>query len=118
MPNVIASRSIANEPSSAWLRRTNPSPSPIERRTRWGSSASGRPSGGWGAIAAAVTTLARQLTASGGDPGPPPRGGAPHREAAARVGGVRRADAGHADQQAAEPRADDVRELVEPEVQR
>ena len=30
MPNVIATRSIANEPMSAWLPRTNRSPSPMD----------------------------------------------------------------------------------------
>ena len=38
IPKVIASRSMANEPMSAWLRRTKRSPSAIERRTATRSS--------------------------------------------------------------------------------
>ena len=62
MPNVIATRSIANDPIRASLRRTNRRPSMIERRTEGGSAAA--PSGSGGDIASRAPTIARQLTAS------------------------------------------------------
>ena len=61
MPNVIADRSIANEPSSAGLRRTKRSPSPIDRRIDRRSPAS---CGSCGDRATTAPTIARQLTAS------------------------------------------------------
>ena len=75
MPNVIATRSIANEPRSAWLRRTNRRPSAIERRTGGRSAPSPRPVGGCGDIAAAAATIARQLTACDRVRGARPRTG-------------------------------------------
>jgi hypothetical protein len=53
MPNVIAARSIANEPTSVRLRRTKRSPSAIER-----ASGSRRASGGGsGRITAVVANI-------------------------------------------------------------
>jgi len=61
MPNVIAARSIANDPSSAGLRRTNARPSAIERPIAGRSLI---PSGSCGESWPSATTIARQLAAS------------------------------------------------------
>src|SRR4051794_29273697 len=119
MPNVIASRSIANEPSSALLRRTKRSPSAIERRTGSRGPSSVEPIGGWGDIAAAAGTLARERAARVEYAGAaPPRPIHDPPKARRARDGVRGADARAPDHEPAEPRPDDVRELRQPEVQR
>ena len=95
MPNVIADRSIANEPSSAGLRRTKRRPSPIERPIDSRSPAELRQLRRQRRRRA--PTIARQLSAS---------------TAYARL------DARGGDQQAAEPRPEHHRQLVEAEVHR
>ena len=82
MPNVIATRSMANEPISARLRRTKRRPSAIERRIG-GCSVSRR--------------RGRQRRQRGGD--------AEHDHEADGVRGVGGADAERGDHQAAERRA-------------
>ena len=62
MPNVIATRSIANEPMSAWLPRTNRRPSPMDCQIP--SCGPSPPIGSCGDIASTAATIARQLAAS------------------------------------------------------
>jgi hypothetical protein len=61
MPKVMATRSIANEPTSAWLPRIAQPPA-IERST--GGCSTTSVCGGCGAITTTAATIARQLTAS------------------------------------------------------
>ena len=64
-PNVIATRSIAKLPDSAWLRRTNRRPSAIDCRIGWRAAAARAAStGGWAESAIADASIARQLMAS------------------------------------------------------
>ena len=66
IPNVIAHRSMKNEPVSARLARTKRSPSPIEASTPGSSSWAARSLrfGRWGESRKAATIIARQLAAS------------------------------------------------------
>ena len=63
MPNVIASRSIANEPFSTELPRTKRRPSAIALPMP-GRSAPSAAWGSWGCMRHAAIAIARQLTAS------------------------------------------------------
>jgi hypothetical protein len=70
IPNVIAARSIAKLPTSAWERRTNARPVRIDAST---GSCSTTPAGGCGDIAHAAPTIPRQLPASMAYTPPTPR---------------------------------------------